>query len=92
MLLAVFSAGPATAGCSRARPRTWPGAAAEGTGRVPVAQCVFGVLWAVVAAAAGDVVFPSGPTQWSWGLVAAIVYIAVGLDHRLPRLGRGGGR
>ena len=27
---------------------------------------------------AGDVVFPSGPTQWSWGLVAAIVYIAVG--------------
>jgi drug/metabolite transporter (DMT)-like permease len=43
-----------------------------------VAQCVFGVLWAVAAAAAGDVVFPSGPTQWSWGLVAAIVYIAVG--------------
>ena len=43
-----------------------------------VAQCVFGVLWAVAAAAAGDVVFPSLPTQWSWGLVAAIVYIAVG--------------
>ena len=36
------------------------------------------MLWAVAAAAAGDVVFPSGPTQWSWGLVAAIVYIAVG--------------
>lgn len=51
-----------------------------------VAQCVFGVIWAVGAAALGDVVAPSAPTQWSWLLVLAILFIAVGpsiLAYRL---------
>lgn len=43
-----------------------------------VAQCVFGVLWAVAAAVAGDVVAPAAPAEWSWGLVAAILYVAIG--------------
>ncbi|MCK2127548.1 DMT family transporter [Thauera aromatica] len=43
-----------------------------------VVQCVFGVGWAVAAAAAGDLILPSGPTQWSWGLAAIILYVAVG--------------
>ena len=43
-----------------------------------VAQCVFGVVWAVGAAGAGDLIAPSAPTQWSWQLVAAIVFIAIG--------------
>ena len=43
-----------------------------------VVQAIFGVVWAVGAAAAGDVLAPSGPTQWSWPLAAAILYMAIG--------------
>lgn len=51
-----------------------------------VAQCVFGVLWAVGAAALGDFVAPAAPTRWSWLLALAILFIAVGpsiLAYRL---------
>src|SRR5690606_13165651 len=43
-----------------------------------VAQCVFGVGWAVAAAGIGDVVSDTAPAQWSWPLVAAVLYVAIG--------------
>ena len=43
-----------------------------------VAQSVFGVVWAVGGAAVGDMVSPSPPAHWSWPLVAAIAYMAIG--------------
>lgn len=43
-----------------------------------VAQCVFGVAWAVGAAGLGELVVPTGPIQWSWQLAAAILFVAVG--------------
>lgn len=51
-----------------------------------VAQCVFGVAWAVAAAGVGELVAPSIPTQWSWFLVLAILFMAIGpsiLAYRL---------
>ena len=43
-----------------------------------VAQCVFGVAWAVGAAGLGELIVPSGAIQWSWQLGAAILFVAVG--------------
>ena len=43
-----------------------------------VGQRGFRVLWAVAAGAARDLLLPSGPTPGTCGLVAAIIYIAVG--------------
>ena len=43
-----------------------------------LAQCVFGVCWAVAAAGAGDIIAPSAATRWSGSLLLAIVFIAVG--------------
>ncbi|NLF55117.1 MAG: DMT family transporter [Thauera phenolivorans] len=43
-----------------------------------VAQCVFGVGWAVGAAGIGDLVSDTAPAQWSWPLVAAVFYVAIG--------------
>jgi drug/metabolite transporter (DMT)-like permease len=43
-----------------------------------VAQCVFGVCWAVGAAEVGDLIATPVATQWSWGLSLAILFMAVG--------------
>ena len=43
-----------------------------------VAQCVFGVAWAVGIAEVGDLIAPSAPARWSWQLGAAILFIAIG--------------
>lgn len=43
-----------------------------------VAQAVFGVPCAVASALVGDVVAPGAPAQWSWGLAAAIGFMAIG--------------
>ncbi len=51
-----------------------------------LAQCVFGVCWAVVAAVMGDLVAPPASTQWSWSIVLAILFMAIGpsiLAYRL---------
>ena len=41
-------------------------------------QCLFGVCWTILGAEAGERVAPSIATVWSWPLVLAIVFIAVG--------------
>lgn len=43
-----------------------------------LAQCVFGVCWAVTAACLGDLIAPSAPAQWSWPLLLTILFMAVG--------------
>ena len=43
-----------------------------------VAQSLFGVSGAVAAAVVGDLVAPSAPAQWSWQLVAIVLFIAIG--------------
>ncbi len=43
-----------------------------------VAQSLFGVSGAVAAAVVGDMIAPSMPTQWSWQLVATVLFIAIG--------------
>lgn len=43
-----------------------------------IAQCVFGVVFTVVWAAAGDVIAPSAPTRWSWPLVLTILFMGIG--------------
>jgi len=42
-----------------------------------IAQCVFGVVFAVAGAAAGNVIAPSAPTQWSWQLVLTILFMGI---------------
>lgn len=41
-------------------------------------QCLFGVCWTIASAGAGEWLAPAPPAQWSWSLVLAIVFIAVG--------------
>ena len=41
-------------------------------------QCAFGVCWAVAAAAVGDLVAPPAATQWSWTVLLAILFMAIG--------------
>jgi drug/metabolite transporter (DMT)-like permease len=43
-----------------------------------VAQCVFGLGWAVASAGVGDLIATPVPIQWSWQLMLAIVFMAVG--------------
>ncbi len=43
-----------------------------------VAQAIFGVSGAVATAVVGDMIAPSAPTQWSWQLVATILFVAIG--------------
>ena len=43
-----------------------------------VAQCIFGLVFAAAAAAAGNAVAPSAPTHWSWPLVFTILYMGIG--------------
>ena len=43
-----------------------------------VAQAIFGVSGAVATAVVGDMIAPSAPTQWSWPLVATILFVAIG--------------
>ena len=43
-----------------------------------VAQCVFGVAWAVGAAGLGELIVPTAAFQWSWQLGAAILFVAIG--------------
>lgn len=43
-----------------------------------VAQAIFGVSGAVATAVVGDLIAPSAPTQWSWQLVATILFVAIG--------------
>ncbi|WP_374266788.1 DMT family transporter [Zoogloea sp.] len=43
-----------------------------------VAQAIFGVSGAVATAVVGDLIAPSAPTQWSWQLIATILFVAIG--------------
>lgn len=43
-----------------------------------MAQAIFGVSGAVATAVVGDMIAPSAPTQWSWQLVATILFVAIG--------------
>lgn len=43
-----------------------------------VAQCIFGIGWTFVGAGLGEWLIPPVPTRWSWGLGAAILFVAVG--------------
>lgn len=43
-----------------------------------VAQSIFGVVFAVAAAAAGNAVTPLPPTHWSWPLVLTILFMGIG--------------
>lgn len=43
-----------------------------------VVQCVFGLGWCFAGAGLGELVAPAVPTQWSWMLAAAILFIAIG--------------
>jgi drug/metabolite transporter (DMT)-like permease len=43
-----------------------------------VVQCLFGVCWAIGAAALGEIVAPSVPMHWSWSFGLAILFIAIG--------------
>jgi drug/metabolite transporter (DMT)-like permease len=40
-------------------------------------QIMFGVVWATLGAAAEAVIAPS-PIHWSWGVIAALAYVAIG--------------
>jgi drug/metabolite transporter (DMT)-like permease len=41
-------------------------------------QCIFGVAWAVAAAITGDLLAPPPATQWSWPILLAILFMALG--------------
>jgi drug/metabolite transporter (DMT)-like permease len=41
-------------------------------------QCLFGIVWTLIAAETGELFQPSLVPDWSWGLVLAVVFIAVG--------------
>jgi drug/metabolite transporter (DMT)-like permease len=43
-----------------------------------LAQVIFGVCWGLAAAGIGDLVAAPPPAQWSWSLVLAILFMAVG--------------
>ena len=43
-----------------------------------LAQVIFGVCWGLAAAGIGDLVAAPPPAQWSWSLVPAILFMAVG--------------
>jgi drug/metabolite transporter (DMT)-like permease len=41
-------------------------------------QCLFGIVWTLIAAETGELLQPSPVPDWSWGLILAVVFIAVG--------------
>src|SRR5690606_11510971 len=43
-----------------------------------LAQCLFGVGWALGSVAVGEAIVPSAAIQWSWLLALGILYMAIG--------------
>lgn len=41
-------------------------------------QCLFGICWSYAGAGLGELLLPPVPTRWSWPLVAAVAFVAIG--------------